>query len=89
MSDWREGFHTALGAYIQRYVEHARPHGDWGQFASIIDVTETIDKGFGSDVTAGDDPEIELSVTWLNTAGQRHSVSLDTTLAQLMKELDR
>lgn len=88
MSSWREGYNRAVLAWLSRYLAERRPYGDWGVPAEIVDISERIDKGFGgSDVTAGDDPTIELTVVWKNTEGIRHAISEDMTFTQLMKEL--
>ncbi|MGW2666242.1 hypothetical protein ACWCW7_35265 [Nocardia tengchongensis] len=89
MSDWREGFNRAVLTWLTAHLAQQRPFLDWGTPAEIVDISEKIDKGFGgSDVTAGDDPVIELTITWRNTEGAQHVLSEDMALTQLMKELD-
>ncbi|WP_405490435.1 hypothetical protein [Nocardia sp. NBC_00511] len=87
MSGWREGFHRDVLTWLAR-VPASRPHADWGTPAEIVDITEAISRGFGgSSVTAGDDPAIELTITWRDTEGIQHVITEAMTLTELMKEL--
>lgn len=85
---WREGFHQAVGEWLDRSLPETRPYDDYGRFAEIVDITEELDLGFGgSDVTAPDDPVVDLTIVWRNTVGEQHAVSFEMTLTELMKEL--
>ncbi|MFD4439008.1 hypothetical protein ACFWPK_04425 [Nocardia sp. NPDC058519] len=89
MSDWREGFHRDVLAWIPKYLNEMRPHLDWGTPAEIVSIEEELDKSFGgSDVTAGDDPRIMLTISWKNTAGEQHLIYEEMTLTDLMRRLD-
>lgn len=90
MSDWREGFHRDVLAWLGPHLAETRPHGwDLGTPVEIVSIDEQLDKGFGgSDVTAGEDPQILLTITWKNEAGQQRSTSEEMTLTELMRRLD-
>lgn len=91
MSDWRDGFHRDVLAWLGPHLVETRPPGAWnlGTPAEIVSIEEELDTGFGgSDVTAGDDPKILLTITWKNTMGQKRSTAEYMTLTELMRRLD-
>lgn len=93
MSTWLEGFHAALAAMLQRQLDERREPDRPEVPRQIVDrvtgVDTAIAPGFGgSDVTAGDDPRIMVTITWKNTAGEQHSIWVEMTLTELMRRLD-
>ncbi|MFC8531961.1 hypothetical protein [Nocardia sp. NPDC057227] len=90
MSDWREGFYRDVADYLERTeLAEQRPAGNWKKIDRILDISERIDPGFsGSDVTAGDDPEIELTISWVDVSGGRFTISRHMSLTELMRKLD-
>lgn len=86
--DWRAGFHAAIATWLNRVLPERRPDLAGKQVVTVLSVEEEWDRGFGgSDVTAGDDPEVNLTIYWLDQDGQRQFYFAPMLLTDLMKEL--
>lgn len=81
-------FYRAIGAWLDRELPTRRPHGTWRPVATVLSVEEEFTRGgWLSDVTPVS-PEVLLTITWLDDAGERHAIADAWMLTDLMKELD-
>lgn len=81
-------FHSAVGAWLDRELPKRRPFGEWRPVATVLSVEEMSTLGgWLSDVTSVS-PETLLTITWLDDAGERHTIADEWMLTDLINELD-
>lgn len=88
VTDWRVGFYAAVVDWLNRTLPEKHADWDFKTVVSVLSVEEALDRGFcGSDVTAGDDPEVDLRICWIDIDGARQNHLFSMFLTDLMKEL--
>lgn len=92
MSDWQNGFHSALADMLQRQLDERREPDRPEVPRQIVDhVTSfdtAIDEGFrGSDVTAGEDPKVYIKIEAVMSTGQQQTFPYWGSLGNLVREL--
>lgn len=92
MSTWQEGFHAALADMLQRQLDEQREPDRPEIPRQVVDRVTGVDtamcEGFGgSDVTAGEDPEVYVKIDAVMSTGERRTFPYWGSLGNLVREL--
>lgn len=85
---WQARFYADVADWLNRTLPQRWPESNYKQVATVLSVDEELEFGFGgSDVTAPDNPKVDLTLTWLDVDGDRQTLVVSMLMTELMNEL--